>query len=189
MKYKLSILLITLTSSLLGNNFNYAEINTFFQNNDYTVGFREYLNKDKHQIITRYDFNPFRVEYRYVTNNQLNENWFRFQYTQFKKDGYSYKHRFEHRDRESKLNILRYRPRAGYSFSEQVLGGSPFVVFEPHFQYTYDNKSTKFSHMQTFIGLKYKLKQIIIAPFLEIDTDRYFEHDTSFLGVDVKYKF
>lgn len=186
----LSLFLLVTTYSASAEDFKHVETNWMIKKGNASFGYRHNFDLDVSHQIYRYDFaeSPFRVEYRSVVKGTRQEDWFRIQMKQFKHNGFWYNHRIEHRIREDKDNVFRYRPQFGYKFSTTVLGGKPYITFEPQFQYTYDTKEKFFSHMQTFIGTKYKVTdKFTVGPFVEIDTDDSFKKELAFLGVDFKY--
>jgi len=185
-----SILMFAGTSNAGAKNFNYTEVNAFVSYNNWTFGAREYDNKNYSQRILRYDFSetPYRLEYRSIDRAGLSEDWIRFQVKQIKNGAFFFNSRFEHRSRESKENVMRYRPQFGLKAQGQpnYLFGSPFLIFEPHVQYTYKGSNLDYSHLQTFIGTKYKFGQFSVSPFIEIDFDDDFKNDKAFFGIDLK---
>lgn len=185
--------LLFAASAIAGDDdFERFEINTFVKKDNLTLGIRKYVDYDYSQYIFRYDFpdSPFRAEYRRIDKFGKSEDWFRFQMKHFKRDGFFYNSRIEHRNRESKANIFRYRPQFGYQHPSRIpILGKPFLVFEPHFQLTYEGRDLFFSHMQTFIGTKFEFRHIDVTPFLEIDTKAGFEKELAFFGVEMKYTF
>lgn len=191
-----SILMFASTSYASAEDFDYTEINTFVKHKDsgVTLGYRTYENKDKTHFIFRKDFDEkydgYRAEYRYVENGNLHEHWLRVQIKAWSNGGYFYNHRFEHRDREAKYDVLRYRPQFGYMSQTNYGGLKPFVVFEPHWQHSYKEKDTSYSHMQTFIGAEYRvLNNFKIVPQVEIDLDKNFKKEVAHFVVDFKFEF
>ena len=185
-----SILMFAGTSNASADDFDYTEVNTFVSKDNWTFGVREYADKDVSQRILRYDFegNPYRIEYRKIDRAGVGEDWIRFQVKQIKNGSFFFNSRFEHRSREGRENVMRYRPQFGLEAQGQpnLLFGSPFLIFEPHVQYTYDGSNLDYSHLQTFIGTKYKFGSFSVSPFVEVDFDDDFKKDTAFFGVDFK---
>jgi len=182
-----SILLFLAGGSTLvfAEDFKHTETNSFIKSGEYTLGTRQNIDLDVQQYIIRKDFSgsPYRIEYRNVQKSGRQEHWFRGQRKWFNVNGFWYNHRIEHRIREDKDNVFRYRPQFGYK-SDNV-----FVTFEPHINYTYSKKNLKYSHLQTFTGIELKATdKLKIVPFIEVDFDRDFRKQIAFLGVDIKYK-
>jgi hypothetical protein len=70
-----------------------------------------------------------------------------------------------------------------------MLGGKPFVTLEPHWQYTYTSKDVGYSHLQTYVGLEYKVNdKFTVIPYVEVDYDKSFAQDNAFFIVDFKFK-
>ncbi len=179
--------LLLISTALSQNDFDRLEVNTFVQVDNITFGTREYINHDYLQRIIRYEFEntPFRVEYRKIKKENRNEDWYRFQWKNLKYKKLFYNSRFEHRFRELKDDVFRYRPQFGYK-------ESLFIIFEPHFQYTYIEKKSEYSHMQTKVGFTYKYKMencaVQITPYIEIDTNSEFGKDVIFPCIKVKVR-
>lgn len=175
---------------VMADDFEYTEVNAFVSKGNWTIGAREMQDNDYSQRIVRYDFDesPYRLEYRKIDNAGVGEDWVRFQVKNIKSGAFFYNSRFEHRSREGRENVMRYRPQFGLEAQGQpnLLFGSPFLIFEPHVQYEYDSSKFDYSHMQTFIGTTYTFGQFEVAPFVEIDFDDDFKKDTAFFGVDFK---
>ena len=191
MKKLLAIILFATSSIAYADDFSYMETNTFASSGNYTFGFREYANKDVSHRILRYDFDdsPYRVEYRYVQKGELHEHWYRLQRKWFKINGFWYNHRFEHRGRESKSNVFRYRPQFGYKSNAKFLGGVPFITFEPQWNYNYDSHDKGYSHLQTFTGIEYKVNnKFKVVPYIEVDFDKTFQKEVAFFIMDFKWK-
>ena len=179
--------LLLISTALSQNDFDRLEMNTFVQIGNITFGTREYINYDYLQRILKFEFEdtPFRIEYRKIKRADRSEDWYRLQWKNFKFDNLFYNSRFEHRFRELKNDIFRYRPQFGYK-------ESLFIIFEPHFQYTYIEKKSEYSHMQMFIGFTYNYKMenyaVQITPYIEIDTNSEFGKDVIFPCIKVKVK-
>lgn len=185
------ISLVMLCSSTFAHaeDFDHTETNTFIKSGDFTFGTRQNIGLDVQQYILRYDFadTPYRVEYRNVQKGDRQEHWLRAQIKQFSSNGFWYNHRFEHRIREQKDDVLRYRPQFGYNY--KVGKFKPFITFEPQFNYNYNTKDAGYSHMQTFTGVEYKVNdKFTVVPYLEVDFDKSFDKDTAFFIVDFKFK-
>ncbi len=179
--------LFLMSIALSQNDYDKFEVNTFIQMDNITFGTREYINYDYLQRILKFEFEdtPFRIEYRKIKKQGRNEDWYRLRWKNFKFDNLFYNSRFEHRFRELKNDVFRYRPQFGYK-------KSLFITFEPHFQYTYTEKKSEYSHMQTFIGFTYNYKMencaVQITPYIEIDTNREFGKDVIFPCIKVKVR-
>lgn len=191
MKFLIATLLsLFMITPAMAEDFDYTEVNAFVSAGNWTIGAREYQNKDYSHRILRYDFKdtPYRLEYRSIDRYGLSEDWFRFQVKHYKSGMFFYNSRFEHRIRESKENVFRYRPQFGLKAQGQpnLLFGSPFLIFEPHVQYEYDSTKMEYSHLQTFIGTKYSFGQFNVSPFVEIDLNDDFRKEVAFFGVDFK---
>lgn len=189
MKYFYIVISMFLATSALAQDFEHTETNWFVKHNDFTVGTRQNIDLDVQHYILRKDFKdtPYRLEYRYVDKGDKYEHWLRGQIKQFSYKGLWYNHRIEHRIREDKDNVLRYRPQFGY---KHKMGNIvPFITFEPHWQYNYTTEEAGYSHLQTFTGIEYKMNKLTVAPFIEVDFDKNFDKDTAFVGVDIKYSF
>ena len=188
--------LIALTLSLfmiapaMADDFDYTEVNTFVSKDNWTFGVREYADKDTSQRILRYDNkeNPYRLEYRKIDNAGVGEDWVRFQVKQIKNGAFFFNSRFEHRSRDGRENVMRYRPQFGLEAQGQpnLLFGSPFVILEPHVQWTYDGDKVEYSHMQTFIGTKYVFGNFEVSPMIEVDFTDDFKKDVAYFAVDFK---
>ena len=186
------ILAIFATTTISAEDFDYAEVNTFVSKGNWTIGAREYQDKDYSQRILRYNFakSPYSVEYRSVDNAGLREDRFRLQVKQIKQGPFFFNSRFEHRSREGKENVFRYRPQFGIEAQGQpnLLFGRPFVILEPHVQWTYNGDKIEYSHMQTFIGTKYVFGNFEVSPMIEIDLKDDFSKDVAYFAIDFKIK-
>lgn len=196
MKYIITlIILLSLTATFAeAEDFDYVETNTFVKHSDsgITLGIRENINLDVSQIIVRKDFTgtPYRLEYRNVQKGEREEHWIRAQMKGFRSGALWFNHRIEHRTRESKDNVFRYRPQFGYKPSNvTVFGGKPFITVEPQFNLTYSSGKAGYSHLQTFTGLEYKVSdKFTVVPYVEVNYDKTFEKDVAFFIVDFKFK-
>lgn len=185
------IIMLMLPVATIAKDFNYTEVNTFVTSGSYTIGARENINKDASHRILRYDFkeSPYRIEYRYVSKGRNHESWFRFQRKWFNVNGIWFNHRFEHRIRENKNDVFRYRPQFGYKSNDvNLLGGVPFITFEPQWNHTYKNGKSEYSHLQTFTGIEYKINSAFkIVPYIEVDFNDSMNKDIAFFILDFKY--
>lgn len=194
MKYIIIIMLLLTATFAEAKDFDYVETNTWIKHSEsgYSFGTRQHIDKDVQQYMIRKDFkdSPYRLEYRNVHKGELQEHWFRVQKKGFRLHGFWFNHKFEHRIREEKDNIFRYRPSFGYAPSYlTLLGGKPFVTLEPHWQYTYTSKDVGYSHLQTYVGLEYKVNdKFTVIPYVEVDYDKSFAQDNAFFIVDFKFK-
>jgi hypothetical protein len=195
MKYIITLIMLSLTATFAqAEDFDYVEVNTFVTHSDsgLTIGIRENIDLDESQIIVRKDFTgtPYRLEYRNVLKGQREEHWFRAQMKGFRSGALWYNHRIEHRIRESKDNVFRYRPQFGIKPDNvTVFGGKPFITFEPQFNLTYSSGKAGYSHLQTFTGLEYKVSdKFTVVPYVEVDYNKSFEKDIAFFIVDFKFK-
>lgn len=181
-------------TAVSANDFNYTEVNTFLKHKDsgVTLGFRENINLDVSQIILRKDFDgtPYRLEYRNVQKGNQEEHWIRAQMKGFQQGALWYNHRVEHRVREGKDNVFRYRPQFGFKPAYlTILGGKPFITLEPQWNYNYNSKEASYSHLQTFTGIEYIVNdKFTVVPYLEVDFDTNFNKDVAFFIVDFKMK-
>ena len=192
MKIIISFIMVLLLPSLaIAKDFRYTEVNAYIKKGNVTIGTRGYFDKDYSQGLLRYDFtnSPNRVEYRYVQNGDNHEHRLRYQRKWFNVNGFWYNHRIEHRIRENKNNILRYRPQFGYAPDNiKFLGGSPFITFEPHWNHTYKNDQAEYNQMQTWIGLEYKItKKLTMIPSIETGYNTKFQKQDTFAIIDFKY--
>ena len=184
----LSIFLLVTTYSASAEDFKHVETNTFVKHNSITLGTRQNIDLDVQQYILRKDFKntPYRLEYRNVHKGNRQEHWLRAQMKQFKHNGMFYNHRIEHRVREDKDNVFRYRPQFGYKTN--VGSFTPFIIFEPQWNYNYTSKDAGYSHMQTFTGVEYKVtNKFTVVPYVEVDFDTNFDKDIAFFIIDFKY--
>jgi len=184
-----SLFLLVTINSAQAEDFKHTETNTFIKHNDLTFGTRQNIGLDVQQYILRKDFKdtPYRIEYRNVHKGVRQEHWFRAQMKAFKHNGFFYNHRIEHRIREDKDNVFRYRPQFGYKAT--VGSFTPFIIFEPQWNYTYATQDKGYSHVQTFTGVEYKVsKHFTVAPYLEVDFDKSFNKDLAFFILDFKIK-
>jgi len=183
-----SIILMSL-STAHAKDFEHTETNTFIKHGDVTFGTRQNIGLDVQQYILRKDFKntPYRIEYRNVHKGARQEHWLRAQMKAFKHNGFFYNHRIEHRIREDKDNVFRYRPQFGY---KTTMGSfTPFMIFEPQWNYTYATQDKGYSHVQTFTGVEYKInKHFTVVPYVEVDFDKNFDKDIAFFIVDFKVK-
>jgi len=181
-------------TSAYAKDFDHVETNTFVKHSDsgFTLGIRENIDLDVSHVILRKDFTgtPYRLEYRNVQKGEREEHWFRAQMKGFRSGAFWYNHRIEHRVRESKDNVFRYRPQFGIKPSNfTVLGGKPFITFEPQWNYNYNSKDKGYSHLQTFTGVEYKVSDnFTVVPYLEVDFNNSFEKDIAFFILDFKFK-
>ena len=184
-----SLFLLVTINSAQAENFAHIETNTFIKHNDLTFGTRQNIDLDAQQYILRKDFKntPYRIEYRNVHKGVRQEYWFRAQMKAFKHKGFFYNHRIEHRVREDKDNVFRYRPQFGYKTTVGSL--TPFMIFEPQWNYNYSTENKGYSHVQTFTGVEYKVnKHFTLVPYVEVDFDKSFNKDIAFFILDFKFK-
>jgi len=190
-----SVCLFAIVQSANAEDFDYTQTNVFVKNKEtgWTLGARGYINKQYgDQFIVRKDFQgtPYRLEYRYNNKSSGEEHWLRAQYKLWNNNGLFFNPRIEHRIRESRDNIFRFRPQFGYVSTSEYAGLKPFIIFEPHWSYNYSSKDKGYSHMQTFIGAEYKvLNNFKIIPYIEYDTDKNFDKEVMFAVVDFKFEF
>ena len=60
---------------------------------------------------------------------------------------------------------------------------------QEHWQYTYSSGDAGYSHLQTYVGLEYKVyEKFTVVPYIEIDYDTSFTKDNAFFIVDFKFK-
>lgn len=194
MKFIITLILLFTASFAHADDFDHVETNTFVKHKDsgFTLGMRQNINLDVSHVILRKDFTgtSYRLEYRNVQKGKSEEHWFRAQMKGFQSGPAWYNHRIEHRIREGKDNVFRYRPQFGIKPKNiTILGGRPFITFEPQWNYNYDSKDTGYSHLQTFTGLEYKVNdKFTVVPYVEVDYDNSFNKDIAFFIVDFKFK-
>lgn len=194
-KFTLIVTLPLWAAFAFAEDFDYVETNTWIKHSEsgYSFGTRQHIDKDTQQYMVRKDFKdtPYRLEYRSIHKGQSQEHWLRAQIKGFTHaKAFSINHRIEHRVRENRDNIFRYRPTFEYTPAYlTVLGGNPFVTLEPHWQYTYSSGDAGYSHLQTYVGLEYKVyEKFTVVPYIEIDYNTSFTKDNAFFIVDFKFK-
>ena len=182
LKYIIALLLITF--NITANDLSVSQHNFKLSSGDFGMEIREMLNTRKDHIQIGYNgITNLSLEYRYADAEQT-ENRIRATYDTYTWKWVSLSSRFEQRIFEDDGMKFRFRQIVDIEvpLKERV---ALWVEFQPGLTL---NKMTL--DTQTRLGIAYKIKSnVVITPFIQMNTNKDFDRQTSWFGTTLKIDF
>lgn len=189
-----SVLALLFSSSVYATAFDgRSEYNLNLSAGDHwRGGYRFYANNPTRHYIIGYQLkNGFQLQHRQVrpVNNGLIQKWYRITYTDWKNSFASFQPMLEYRDRESKTNNIRFRPRIGVH-SKVTNDVTLFSTTDLH---VFKNRGTatwRYDFARNRTGVKWKAsKDLSYRLYLNSRWYEEFKYaDSAFLTFDVGIK-
>lgn len=185
----LSIVFLMISLSVSAESIFYdSELNIALEGEKWGLAGRLHEDRYMEHYIAKYKPRPdWQFQYRYVVRKDREQLEHRFRLTQktFNSDNFLINTVFEHRERESRSDNIRFRP--DFILQEKITGQATlFYQFTPHWVYDFTSRETEYSFAWHKVGIKISIdRSLKFNLFARRRTDSAWDVIDSFWGVDI----